>query len=122
MMDIWQGSVKRARNVILQQTMSVLDIDYIAQKSRKGAHQMCLFDYRRSLAISNEPFYALIMAAMRVADSDNLAKLRTIFPGIYDELLLRRNAPAGYLPDEIEKLRKDLPNVADGLFGKRDGD
>jgi 5-hydroxyisourate hydrolase-like protein (transthyretin family) len=43
---------------------------------------MSLFDYHRSqqLAVKDEPFYALIMAALRKADTDNYYKLAMAFP------------------------------------------
>jgi len=63
---------------------------------------MSHYDYRRSIqiAIQNEPFYALIMAAMRQADTNNLERLREAFPAVYDELVQRINAPNGVLPEE----------------------
>ena len=63
---------------------------------------MSLYDYRRSQALdaADEPFYGLIMAAMRRADTDNLALLRRAFPETHAELLARYNAPGGCLPGE----------------------
>lgn len=60
---------------------------------------MSLQDYHQSLALEAKgiPFYALLMTAMRVADSDNLIKLRRAFPFVYDELQARYNAPCGCL-------------------------
>jgi len=46
------------------------------------------------------PFYALIMAAMRGADTDNLDKLRAAFPEVYRELRERYNAPGGQIPTD----------------------
>jgi hypothetical protein len=46
---------------------------------------------------TTSPFYALVMAAMRNADTANSAKLRRAFPEVYDELLARYDAPGGYL-------------------------
>ena len=62
-------------------------------------------DYEASKMLSADyPFYALIMAAMRRADNDNLEKLKRAFPQAYDELQQRYNAPGGYLPNEREEL------------------
>lgn len=63
---------------------------------------MSHYDYRRSIqiAIRNEPFYALIMAAMRQADTKNLERLQEAFPGVYHELTGRIEAPGGVLPGE----------------------
>jgi hypothetical protein len=60
------------------------------------------YDYEASkhLAMADHPFHALIMAAMRQADSDNLAALQAAFPETYAELKARYNAPGGLLPGE----------------------
>jgi hypothetical protein len=60
---------------------------------------MSLYDYKKSLRLleSDPPFYALIMAAMRQADSDNLELLCDAFPQVWDELQARYNAPGGVL-------------------------
>lgn len=46
------------------------------------------------------PFYALIMAAMRKADTPNMAKLRRAFPDTHAELEARYNAPGGVLDSD----------------------
>lgn len=63
---------------------------------------MSHFDYMQSRDISalDPTFAALIMAAMRKADSTNSARLRQAFPDIWDELDQRYNAPGGWLPGE----------------------
>ena len=63
---------------------------------------MSFFDYRDSLKLESgqHSFYGLIMAAMRKADTDNLAKLRAAFPEVYAELAARYYAPRGILPGE----------------------
>lgn len=63
---------------------------------------MSLFDYRASLDLGkgDPPFYALIMAALRKADTMNAAKLRRAWPEIYDEFEARYNAPGGILPSD----------------------
>lgn len=63
---------------------------------------MSLHDYRSSMDIAagDPPFCGLIMAAMRKADTANLMKLRDSWPGVYDELRARYNAPGGLLPGE----------------------
>ena len=65
---------------------------------------MSLYDYRASCEISktDPPFYALIMSAMRKADTVNLARLRASFPEVYREFEERYNAPAGILPTDPE--------------------
>jgi hypothetical protein len=67
---------------------------------------MSLYDYKCSkqlLVQSDPPFYALIMAAMRKADTFNTQILRSAFPLVYDELHQRYNAPGGLLPDEVAR-------------------
>jgi len=63
---------------------------------------MGLYEYEVGLKISskNYPFYALIQAAMRQADSDNAQRLKQAWPKVWDELQARYNAPGGLLPGE----------------------
>lgn len=68
---------------------------------------MSLYDYRRSLilAVDDPPFAALIMAAMRKADTDNVARLRSVFPELWAELTQRYHAPGGAItPAEARAL------------------
>lgn len=60
------------------------------------------FEYQASRRIHGEdlPFYALIMAAMRGADEENLRRLKLGFPDVWDELEARYHAPGGVLPGE----------------------
>lgn len=63
---------------------------------------MSLYDYQQSKKIGdcNYSFAALIMAAMRQADSINIQTLKEGFPDIFLELSERYNAPGGYLKEE----------------------
>jgi hypothetical protein len=63
---------------------------------------MTLHDYSvsRELERADHPFYGLVMAAMRRADTDNLAKLIYAWPEVYAELDARYNAPGARLPDD----------------------
>lgn len=63
---------------------------------------MSLFDYQASRVIAAEdyPFYALVMAAMRQADTHNTRVLAAAFPEVAEELAQRYNAPGGILPTE----------------------
>lgn len=63
---------------------------------------MSYFDYLASRApiVGDAPFNALIMAAMRRADTRNLALLRAAFPEVHAELEARSGAPGGVLPDD----------------------
>ncbi len=58
---------------------------------------MAYIDYQQSLDIemSDAYFRAIIMAAIRQADTDNLCKLALDFPDIARELCIRREAPGG---------------------------
>lgn len=60
------------------------------------------FEYEASRQIHNAcpPFYALIMAAMRGADEENLRRLKLGFPDVWDELEARYHAPGGLLAGE----------------------
>ncbi len=63
---------------------------------------MSLYDYKTSqqIAARDEPFYALIMAAMRKADDENLPKLRAAWPDVWKELHGRYHARGGILEGE----------------------
>lgn len=63
---------------------------------------MSLHDYQAAIEMfkKDEPFYALIMAAMLKADSDNCFKLERLFPETWRELRARYNAPGGRLEGE----------------------
>ena len=58
---------------------------------------MSIYDYRQSVEVAKKdyPFYALIMAAMRQADSYNIAKLRAAWPDVWLELQDRYHSPGG---------------------------
>ena len=60
---------------------------------------MSLYDYKVSQEISaqDHPFYALIMAAMRQADSENGLRLKASFPSLWDEMQERYNAAGGVI-------------------------
>ena len=67
---------------------------------------MSYYDYKVGQEISAQdyPFYALIQAAMRQADTDNAEKLRAEWPSVWEELKARYNAPGGKLSREAELL------------------
>ena len=54
----------------------------------------------KKIVANDPPFYALIMAAMWKADTDNLERLRTAWPNVWVELQGRYNAPMGVLPED----------------------
>ena len=55
----------------------------------------------KKIAAAHYPFYAVIMAAMRQADTGNMAKLRAAWPEVAAELQARYDAPGGLLPGEV---------------------
>lgn len=61
------------------------------------------FDEGRRIAANDPPFYAIIQAAMRRADTFNAARLRLMFPETWAELDARYNAPGGALPGDDER-------------------
>lgn len=68
---------------------------------------MSLYDYKEGKKISalDPPFYAIIMAAMRQADSNNLALLTDCWPSVYVELRRRYDAPGGIIEGDREYVR-----------------
>jgi len=58
------------------------------------------YEQSKQLQRFDYPFYALIMGAMRSADSENVAKLRAAWPDVWEELQARYHAPRGLLPGE----------------------
>ena len=69
---------------------------------------MSKHDYEQSgyieLASHNQrwSFYALLMAVIRRADTDNLAALERAFPDVVKELRQRYSAPGGVLESDTE--------------------
>lgn len=85
---------------------------------------MSRYDYEQSLAIACEgrSFYALIMAAMRQADTSNLEALKRAFPGQFEELWRRYNAPGGYLPSDVPEGEDTIrADVQQAIGGDSDG-
>ena len=75
---------------------------------------MTYHDYKKSQEIAAEgyPFYALVMACMRQADTDNLEKLKDAFPGTHAELMERYNGPGGLTEKELERLEYKVDGAA----------
>jgi len=66
---------------------------------------MSHYDYEISKEIATKPFYAIIMAAMRRADTKNAEALKAAFPETWEELKARYDAPGGCLTErEMELL------------------
>ena len=65
---------------------------------------MSLYDYKVGQHVVTEygddEFYGLVQALMRLADTDNLQRLKIDWPDVWDDLQRRYNAPDGILPDE----------------------
>lgn len=66
------------------------------------ARGLNLFDYEQSREIERHHFgfHALIAAAMRQADTDNMERLTMAFPQVAADLKARYNAPGGLLPGD----------------------
>ena len=58
------------------------------------------FGQRRDQRIRRDKAAALVMAAMRQADSYNVERLRREWPDVWDELKARHGAEYGLLPGE----------------------
>ena len=69
---------------------------------------MSLHEYEEGLEITakDPPFYALIQAAMRKADTTNLELLKGCWPDVLLELRVRYNAPGGMLASEVKRDKK----------------
>jgi hypothetical protein len=75
------------------------------------------YEISKMIAQSGAPFYALIMAAMRQADTVNLSLLRSVFPDVEKELLSRYNAPGGTLSgDGVREGDQQLPVKNNRLY------
>jgi hypothetical protein len=61
---------------------------------------MSLYAYIVSRDLGKYEFYALLMAAMRNADTRNIAILKRGFPEVWAELDARYHAPGGLLEGE----------------------
>lgn len=65
---------------------------------------MSLYEYQESKELKHKDvsFNALIMAAMRRADTSNIEKLKRCWPDVWTELEARYYAPGGLLPGEAK--------------------
>ena len=67
---------------------------------------MSLYDYQTGQRIvrdfGDDEFYGLIQACMRLADTDNLKRLKASFPEQWKDLRARYNAPGGLLVTEVK--------------------
>lgn len=78
--------------------------------------KMSLHEYKVSqeIALQDYPFYALVMAVMRQADTDNTELLRQTWPEVWNELHARYHAPGGILQQEKEDERAVGPDGSGG--------
>ena len=58
------------------------------------------YEYGRKLEADDAPFYGLIQAAMRRADTTNLEMLKGCWPEVWEELQERYCAPGGLVKGE----------------------
>ncbi len=63
---------------------------------------MSLYDFVKAIELykKDEPFYALIMAAMLKTDDVNKAKMQAVWPEVWAELDARYHARGGRLPGD----------------------
>ena len=65
---------------------------------------MSYHDYYIGLKIhtqyTDDDFYGILQAAMRLADDNNRDKLKRIFPKVWADLKARHDAPNGILPED----------------------
>ena len=69
---------------------------------------MSLYDYEVGQRVvtqyGDDEFYGLIQACMRLADTDNLQRLKIDWPEVWDDLQKRYNAPGGLLAGESAEM------------------
>lgn len=58
------------------------------------------YDISKVIAGNDPPFYSLIMAAIRRADTVNTEKLKIMWPEVYEEFKNRYHMPGGLLEGE----------------------
>lgn len=70
-----------------------------------GDDHMSLYEYQTSSEIVAEydTFFAILMAAMRQADTENAMALRSAFPETWAELQARYEARGGLLEGEVSR-------------------
>ena len=79
------------------------------------------YEIGKRLSALDLPITALISAAMRKADTNNMAKLSVAFPQVAKDLQARYNAPGGILEKDSFKVSADgayerVQEVAEGYF------
>lgn len=90
--------------------MQTVYYNYPACYSSKDCYQnngkvqdvnISLDEYQQSLVVNAQgyPFYALIVAAMRQADTDNLEKLKQSFPDVWRSFKIRYDNSFGIVPE-----------------------
>ncbi|RYZ28207.1 MAG: hypothetical protein EOP01_06795 [Propionibacteriaceae bacterium] len=75
---------------------------FSAMTSQHGDLRLSLHAYEvsKELGLVDLPVSALIAAAMRKADTGNVALLQAAFPGVWQDLAARYEAPGGLLAGE----------------------
>jgi hypothetical protein len=56
--------------------------------------------FQVEMDFDSDQFYGVIQGAMRLADNDNLEKLKREWPEQWEELQARYHAPGGQLPND----------------------
>ena len=80
--------------------------------------QRYAYAYHASLDIyrARHPFYAIIMAAMRDADTLNLASLKRCWPDVWEALQELYNTPMGEIPGgEVEPTEPPTIDLMEAL-------
>lgn len=78
---------------------SVFRVAYLPM-TRELPLSLYAYEVARELNAHNYPFSALIAAAMNRADTNNSARLTAMWPGVWEDLQARYNAPGGILEHE----------------------
>lgn len=79
------------------------------------------YEYARRLVAQDPPFWALVIAAMRRADTNNERALREAFPQVWEELDRRYHAPMALLEGESRPLTLQPQETVSGRTGPGGG-
>ena len=97
------GRDNAARREVWLYPVRLCRVCYAEYGRRGDGSKMSLHEYEEGLEMATKdvPFYVLIQAAMRRADTYNLGLLKACWPEVWLELKARYNAPDGLLQSEI---------------------
>jgi len=108
-LDAAQGARKTPTRSEARHPTERPDLNYYRRKYLMSRND---YEVSRQIESTNPPFYALIMAAMRKADSANASLLQHAWPETVAELNYRYWSAGGFLPGEDGYSRDGDDNIA----------